>query len=257
MAIYETYRSLKEFDFQISDTWENPSFHAHLHESFELLYVQAGELSVGVEGTEYRLRAGQQILILPNLIHEFQSKTADTVMQLVIFSADYLPELWADSAANRFRHPVLEGLGADFQDLIAHRDDRFLFRADLYRIAAAYAKNSLADLPLRRDQEISVKIFAYLEAHYREPIDEIGVARSLGYHPRYLSKKINRNFGVSFKALLNEVRIRVAKDLLKTTELSVTEIYTRAGFDSQSAFNRNFKLLTGKTPREYRRKIKT
>ena len=254
--IYETHRSLKNFDIYLASPWRNPNFHPHLHESFELLFVQEGEISVRLEETEYTVRQGQLILILPNLIHEYRSKAENNVGHLLIFSADYLPEIYETAAKNGFRHPILEQCEASFLRLLQSRDNHYIFRSELYGIAAVYMKNAAIPPAVRRNKELAIKIFEYIENHYEENIDEQGLARTLGYHPRYLSRMINQNFGVSFTVLLNEFRIHMAKNLLLSSKESVTEIYTRVGFDSQSSFNRNFKRITGIAPREYRNGIK-
>ena len=52
---------------------------------------------------------------------------------------------------------------------------------------------------------------------------------------------------------IRRVRLDRAKDLLRTTELSVTRVGRMVGFDRGSMFTRFFKTQTGLTPREYRR----
>jgi transcriptional regulator GlxA family with amidase domain len=49
------------------------------------------------------------------------------------------------------------------------------------------------------------------------------------------------------------VRIREAQRLLRETELSITEIAERVGFDNYSHFGKMFKRITSVAPRDYRR----
>ena len=252
MAFYETLRNLKDLDRHIAAPGKDLTFHAHLHESFELMCVLEGSITVQIENEEYRLLPGQQILILPNLIHGYRTDEG-SLTQLVIFSVNYLPELWASAKHNSFRHPILNGHKEEFDRLLEQKDDHLLFRSLLYRIAAAYEKNPPVSFSANRNTEFTLRFTRHLEKHFTEGISEKSVAAELGYHPRYLSQRINRNFGVSFKVLLNEYRIREAKKLLSDPGRSITEVYTLSGFDSQNSFNRNFKAITGVTPREYRK----
>lgn len=252
MAIYETRNSAAGFQKTFYRHNRNLTFHAHLHNSFELLRVTEGEIDVQIEKQIYRLRKGEQILILPNLIHSYQTENK-SVTQFVIFSTDYLPEIDAEAKSGRFRQPVLAPESDEVFDLLLkHRREHFLFRSALYRIADLYEANEAVSLFVKRNSEFTLWLSDYLEAHLTESLDEGGVAKEMGYHPRYLSTLINRNFGVSFQGLLSEYRIRLAAKLLADREKSITEVYTMAGFESQCSFNRNFKRIMGVTPREYR-----
>lgn len=254
MAFYETRNSVTGFRCSFYRHNTNLQFHAHLHNSFELLRVKSGSISVRIEKQDYLLTAGEQILIPPNLIHAYDSGKEGSVTQFIIFSADYLPELTDMTRAGELRYPVLDSASYEvFDELLKHRREHYLFRSALYRIAAFYEQNDRVAVTVRRDSDFTRWMSDYLETHCTDPIDEKGVSREIGYHPRYLSSLINRNFGMSFQCLLSEYRVRLAAKLLSEAKASITEVYMAAGFESQSSFNRNFKRIMGVTPREYRR----
>jgi AraC-like DNA-binding protein len=48
------------------------------------------------------------------------------------------------------------------------------------------------------------------------------------------------------------LRINEAQQLLQETELGISEIAYRVGFENLSYFNRSFKRISGKTPRHFR-----
>ena len=93
----------------------------------------------------------------------------------------------------------------------------------------------------------------YIEDHFTEDITLSGMSKDLGYHYRYLSAVVNRCFGAGFNEVVNRYRVDLACRLLTETDDSVTEIASRVGYDSQRSFNRCFKAVTGKTPRDYRK----
>ena len=66
-----------------------------------------------------------------------------------------------------------------------------------------------------------------------------------------MQRRLDEN-GIIFVDLLNEVRVELAKNKLKSSDLSLAEIGFLLGFSEQSSFNRAFKRWTGRTPREYR-----
>ena len=59
-------------------------------------------------------------------------------------------------------------------------------------------------------------------------------------------------YGISPKQYQMRMRIRRAQDLLATSSLSVTAIAELTGFDSINAFSRQFRKVTGRSPRECR-----
>ena len=60
--------------------------------------------------------------------------------------------------------------------------------------------------------------------------------------------------GVGYSEYLNKRKLKYAKQLLKTSSLSVTEICYASGFTSLSNFIRVFKEKTGETPSQYIKK---
>lgn len=64
-----------------------------------------------------------------------------------------------------------------------------------------------------------------------------------------LSELINTRYSMTFNNYVNKYRIEYACNLLETRdELTVLQVAFKSGFNSKSAFNSAFKILTGKTP---------
>ena len=78
------------------------------------------------------------------------------------------------------------------------------------------------------------------------------VAEELFINKTYLSERFRQKTGMSFTEYKNLVRIRRAKELLRQSALSMTEIAQDVGLDSASYFTRLFKQVTGQTPQAYR-----
>jgi AraC-like DNA-binding protein len=78
------------------------------------------------------------------------------------------------------------------------------------------------------------------------------VATRLGLHPKALTRRLG-NEGSSYRQLLDEVRLRLARRYLEQPEISVTEIAFRLAYSEKSAFNRAFKRWTGQAPESFRR----
>ena len=61
--------------------------------------------------------------------------------------------------------------------------------------------------------------------------------------------------GASPHAYLARLRVRRAQILLAETDLSVTEVAARVGYNNSSHFAKSFRQATALTPREFRRAI--
>lgn len=69
----------------------------------------------------------------------------------------------------------------------------------------------------------------------------------------YLSVAINRVTGVNFSVWLAEYRVNYAIDLMNKSEADNMDllVYEKAGFSSRSTFYRQFKQITGLSPKQY------
>jgi AraC-like DNA-binding protein len=76
------------------------------------------------------------------------------------------------------------------------------------------------------------------------------IARKLGMSARNLQRYLASE-GTSFKQLLENARISLARDYVEAGRLSVTEIAFVLGFADTSTFSRAFKRWTGMSPREF------
>ena len=79
------------------------------------------------------------------------------------------------------------------------------------------------------------------------------VAREIGYSANYLSHCIKKRFSFGYPTLLSCIRIEGAKTLLSETKKSSLEIALECGFGSERNFNRQFKNITGLTPKQYKK----
>lgn len=83
-------------------------------------------------------------------------------------------------------------------------------------------------------------------------IDFEALACRLGVSYTTFRRSFRRQTGAAPAQFQSAIRLNRARDLLATTELSVSEIAAQAGFDTVFYFSRAFKKKTGLTPKAYR-----
>jgi AraC-like DNA-binding protein len=77
------------------------------------------------------------------------------------------------------------------------------------------------------------------------------IAEKLQMYPRALRRKLEAE-GTSYRDLLGEVRMRLAIEYLRKTEMTNEEIATRLGYSEAANFRHAFLRWTGKNPSEFR-----
>lgn len=89
--------------------------------------------------------------------------------------------------------------------------------------------------------------------HIQEKTTPETIAENLNMNVSYLCRHFKEHTGKTISEYVNERKMREAMCLLKSTELSVTQISDRLGYTTQNYFQRVFKKVTGQTPAHFRR----
>ena len=140
----------------------------------------------------------------------------------------------AENALEFARADIEDALPAGNPELARSNDEvlvRYLARIESSRLSARVQQVLLAALP-------------------DGPPSKPAIARKLGMSARNLQRHL-ADEGTSFKDLLNESRVTLARNYVEEGRLSVTEIAFVLGFADTSTFSRAFKRWTGASPREY------
>ncbi|MFB7274148.1 helix-turn-helix transcriptional regulator [Streptomyces sp. NPDC056244] len=91
-----------------------------------------------------------------------------------------------------------------------------------------------------------------MDRDWAEPLDLDAVAAHAGYSRYHFVRAFKAVYGQTPGRYLSRRRVERAEDLLRTANLSVTEICALVGFTSLGTFTSRFKQQTGCTPGEYR-----
>lgn len=107
-----------------------------------------------------------------------------------------------------------------------------------------------------QDHERIEKIYEYVEHNFLSEA-ELEVAARLANMTvpafcRYFKKLTNK----TFTQFVNEFRVAHASRLLDDDHLSIAAVSYESGFNNLSHFNKQFKAITGLSPREYRKNLK-
>jgi AraC-like DNA-binding protein len=122
---------------------------------------------------------------------------------------------------------------------------------NLHALIRKHAESMLAELP--RAHSLTERVRELLAEKLAHGTPSLGqIARQVSMSERTLARHLEDE-GTTFKALLEDLRRRLALRYVRRSELTFSEIAGLLGFSQSAAFHRAFRRWTGRTPLEYRR----
>ena len=231
----------------------------HLHQFAGLLIPIEEPLDLIMGSKSETISVGQAALVFPFQTHEYKSDRINK-LAIFLFSPSMISDFFGitkgcvgtktvfnlkESTFSLFNERVLR----DSENL-----DVFNTKGALYLVLNDF----LEEVPLKNIAEsidVSAVIVDYITAHIREEINLADIAALLNYNPNYLSSKIQELFGINLPTLIASIRSDKAKYMLYETNKTGLEICYECGFGSERSFHRQFKAITGSTPKEYRNNL--
>jgi len=104
-----------------------------------------------------------------------------------------------------------------------------------------------------RDLALLRRVRDRIDREYAEPLDVEALARGVHMSAGHLSREFRRAYGEPPYSYLMTRRIERAMALLRTGDLTVTEVCFAVGFSSLGTFSTRFTELVGVPPSVYRR----
>ncbi len=248
----------------------------HFHPELELVYVADGSGKRHIGNHISYFNKGDLVFIGPNLPHfgftdRFSVNSSEIVLQwkedflgtkiLDLPETEHIKSLFSRSKQGIvFYGNIKQEVGARLEDLI-HMGPferligfiKILHKLSLsneYKLLNASSVGLVVNL---QDSKRIDTIYKYVRKHFMDeelPLKTISalVNMTVPSFCRYFKKHTNK----TFTQFVNEFRIVHATKLLSESDAPISEVCFDSGFNNFSHFNRNFKKITGKSPREYR-----
>lgn len=258
----------------------------HCHADYELIYFREGNGQEFIGDSVERYRAGDMVLIgagVPHL-HLCDSVASPALPRTVcdilqfprgIFPADmeavqeyaYVRAVLKKSLRGvkfRNRQLVEEAVAVLMEaekcggverlmglvrmlDMLGRSDD----------VSFVSPVGCVADIAVGSWNDPVGKVYAYFMDRFREKFELERVARYAGMSPAALCRCFRAGTGMTMSECLNGIRVEHACRLLAYSNLTVAQAAYESGFNNLSHFNRHFRLVTGQTPSQYRKRIRT
>jgi len=250
----------------------------HFHPEIEMAYIREGNGKRHIGSHLSYFRRGDFILIGSNLPHSgFSNRLSGSQDEVVLqMLPDFLGPDFFDlpEMADIKQLFVRAKLGISFygktkrecgdqltQLLDLQPFDRLMQMIQLLQTLALSKEYKLLNaVPMSietraQDRDRIKNIFQFVQEHFSRPISLAEIAAEVNLTEPSFSRFFKDSTGKTFTRFVNEHRIVQASKLLAEGSLSISEICYESGFNNYSHFTKKFKLLTGKTPRQYRDEV--
>lgn len=261
----------------------------HAHSQCELYYLISGGCTMLVGQTKYTLAPGMILIIPPNVPHKTTYNRGTTSERLTVeFSPEYISDITEEFGKiwmERFFYnspiylppdsrPHIEQLFTTLvennQPAISLSPENSLWpqKEDIFSdcirklhfqeiIIELLRRNTHADYVTADGIPISdiavTEALRYIDTNYNEPLTLEGVANMFRLNPSYFSTKFKAINGVGFKEYHNNVRIIRAEKLLLETDMSITEIAVKCGYETSNYFGDAFRRINNCSPSQFRK----
>lgn len=214
---------------------------------------------------EYQIRSGEGFMIFPRQINTY---IADTKLPWeyvwIEFDGMRAREI-IETAGLSPDHPVYH---AAYKDLRENMKDEMLYIAEhhdappfhlmghLYLFIDYLSRSSSSQIATSgRVRDFYIKeALNYIEQNFQNDISVENIASFCGLNRTYFGRIFKETVGKSPQQFLLSYRMAKAAELLKLTDLSISDIGNAVGYPNQLHFSRAYKNVYGVSPREWRNK---
>lgn len=251
-----------------------PEFRAacHWHEDLEFIRVQEGEMDYFISGNHVHLDAGDCLFVNARQLH-YGYGDRECIFLCVLVHPSLLTG--SQTLYQQFVMPLIGNGGSPYQKISPGHEDYEVFASGLDRVIACKERGDfgyeldiagvLCTLVARltgvespveaSDPRLTSqkRMVSYIAAHYGEELSLEQIADSASVSKSTCCRLFREYTGQTPLGFLNAYRLRESCYLLAETDLPITEIASRCGFNHMSYFARLFRRSYGCSPSVYRR----
>ena len=251
----------------------------HYHPEIELVYIIKGTGKQFIGDSIHYFKSGDMILVGENTPHLWQSdkkdfsKKADSACEayFIHFMQDCFGAAFFNLPENKILQTLLKKakqgirISGSTRSEIVHLMKELLNASSTKRImllikvldliATSNHTKTICTQNVNFNASDSERINAicqYIMQHFNHKLSLKDVAEVAHLSPNAFCRYFKSRIKKSFSNFLIEVRIEHACKLLAETQMPVADVCFECGYNNFSNFNKNFKVITKKTPLQYR-----
>ncbi|MEJ5056010.1 AraC family transcriptional regulator [Sphingobacterium sp. MYb382] len=227
---------------------------AHQHDKAQLLLVFGGIAYLQTAEKDFYIPSNHYIWIPKNYPHNLMFNTQDLYIINIYFPGENTEAFYNQLGI----YPVSKLLAEMLSFSEKWQGDYFAgswefdFLTTLRKVLSKEnLKRFSIQLPTTDDQRLQA-IVASLRSRLHENLTLEGVANQWGMSVRSLTRLFQAKLHITFIQYIKMLRIIRAMELIKDSDLNMTEIAYEIGYSNIAAFSNNFHQLTNMRPTEFK-----
>ena len=228
-------------------------------ESFLLIYVEKGCLTLEYEAEKHNASAGDFVFIDCYKLHEYYTESGCQCLWCHFdgITAKAMYSNIVSRLGNVFHMPDAYKNVTKMQMIVDTFDKGKIVREPLLSkylndIMTAFLLYVPTTDKMRNYAGIAEDTITYINEHFAEDISIDELAERAGISPYHFIRTFKKETGFTPHEYVVGTRMATARYLLKNTRLSVKDICFQTGFSSESVFCSAFKKRHEMTPAQYR-----
>ena len=232
--------------------------------SWELIFVERGQLKIREEGELFTVAAGESLLLKPGRRHVGEGEfPADLKFYWLHF--DWL-EMRGDPALRQTQLSIAQHSKVSDPQYVISLFRQFLSEQEnihrsialecillliLQQIGASGLQENADDSP---GVALAYRALQIIRTQYHLPLSTSWLARELHCNADYLGRVYRRVFHLTLTEALHRQRVMAAEKLLISDARSLKEVAEQCGFSDPGYFRQIFRKHTGLTPAVWKRR---
>ena len=259
------------FDFEFDN-----GFRVHNHNTYEFHFALQGDIVFQTEHGTFELDKGEILIVAPYTIHacvkgveksvktsfcfsftETKKKSESNIYKLFVDYFSTIDSAKKFKASAKYSETIERILCEFYSDspfsiarLKAQCSLLFLEIAD--ELKSSESTSAFTDTITHENDVIHAVIEEYVNRNYNGNISLHSLSKILNLCEKQTSRIVKKEFGITFRDLVAKTRYSAAIYLLRNTEISMSEIATRIGYNTYNGFYNLFLSKSGVSPEEYR-----
>jgi AraC-like DNA-binding protein len=227
---------------------------SHQHNKAQLLLVFGGIAYLQTDEKDFYIPSNHYIWIPKNYPHNLMFNTQDLYIINIYFPGESSAPFYDELGIYPVSKLLFEMLSfcKKWQGDYFKGSWEFEFLTTLRNmLSKENLKKFSIQLPTTDDQRLQA-IVAQLRSRLNENLTLEGAAKQWGMSVRSLTRLFQTKLQITFIQYVKMLRIIRAMELIKDTDLNMTEIAYEIGYSNISAFSNNFYQLTNMRPTEFK-----
>ena len=230
------------------------------YDSFLLIYIRSGRLTVELDDQADIITAGSFVLIDCYKPHSYRTETGCEALwchfdgpSARAYYEMIVQRIGGNSVVLREPANAVKALTAIYDTFhngeVIHEALFSKHITDILTELCLYVPGQSSRSQMLQTSDV---VISYIGEHFAEDVPVEQLAQLAGLSKFHFIRAFKRDTGFTPHEYIIHVRINTAKYLLKNSRLSIREICSATGFSGESVFCSSFKKHVGLTPLEYR-----